>query len=69
MLFVLLLCSVSPDASQNSSKPVVTVPLSSERYLLRRATTVFHEDFSSGQIRPDKWTYDVKADGMHVCIY
>ncbi|XP_076438938.1 beta-1,3-glucan-binding protein-like [Babylonia areolata] len=37
--------------------------LGSERYLRRRATTVFHDDFTSGRIDPSKWTHDIMAVG------
>ena len=43
--------------------------LSSKRYLQRRATTVFYDDFSSGRIDTQKWSHDIMAVGLTVRMY
>ena len=51
---------------------VVTAPIT-RRYLERRATTVMHDDFSSGRIDPTKWQHRVTASGggvgLFVCLF
>ncbi|KAK7102125.1 hypothetical protein V1264_020393 [Littorina saxatilis] len=42
---------------------------SSEHYLGRRGTTVFYDDFSSGDIDPKKWSTDIMAVGLGFDIW
>ncbi|KAK7505726.1 hypothetical protein BaRGS_00002997, partial [Batillaria attramentaria] len=57
------LFSITAHVSENP-EPKALLPVS-RRHLERRATTVFFDDFSSGQIDPNKWSYTIYSARHH----
>ncbi|KAK7485944.1 hypothetical protein BaRGS_00022810 [Batillaria attramentaria] len=51
------------DTRDPEDRKAIALTPNSPRFLHRRATTVFYDDFSSGHIDPNKWHFDVGVVG------